>query len=182
MKKITCLFALLMAGYNLLAQINNQHNTASVHLEQAQVIFTIKNFGLKTSGSLSGLEGDIYFDVNNIGASSFDVTLKSNTINTNNRSRDKHLRSDDYFDVDRYPQISFRSTEISKSEDGYEAEGKLTIKSVTRNVTVPFSYQLNGNIGEFVGTLKINRLDYNVGKSSWTLSDNVDIKIKAAVK
>ena len=109
--------------------------------EETAITFDIKNFGLKVEGVFNGLEGKIIFDENHPAAGTFDVRLPAKSINTNNKSRDKHLRSEDYFEVDSYPFITFKSNTMVNSENKYEVSGKLTIKNITKDVSIPFTYQ-----------------------------------------
>src|SRR5438045_7587500 len=76
--------------------------------EGSKVHFEIKNFGINTGGDLSGLAGDINFVPANVGACSFNVSVSVNTIDTDNGSRDKHLKSDEYFDAEKYPLITLK--------------------------------------------------------------------------
>lgn len=174
MKKVFAVFMMTIVGL----QVFSQQTEAEI---KGVISFSVKNFGLSTKGTLGQLTGDITFDPNDLESSNFVVSIKANTINTNNKARDKHLRSADYFDVESYPDISFKSNQISGQPGSYEANGELTIKNKTQRVTIPFTFEeINGN-KTYNGTLAINRLDYGVGKSSWTLSDDVKIKIKVIV-
>ena len=150
--------------------------------EETVITFDIKNFGLKVTGSFSGLEGEILFDENLPGSGSFNVKLSASSVDTDNKSRDKHLRSKDYFEVDKYPLITFKSDSIVKSENKYEVRGKLTIKSTTKDVSIPFSYLNVEGVAEFNGQLKLDRRDYGMGKSSWVLGDEVNIQLKVITK
>ena len=81
----------------------------------SKVHFVIKNFGIKTGGDFTGLKGNIKFAPENLAASSFDVTVDANTIDTDNDSRDDHLRQAEYFDVATYKTIQFKSTRVVNS-------------------------------------------------------------------
>lgn len=92
-----------------------------------------------------------------------------NSINTDNENRDKHLKSDDFFNAEKYPQMTFKSTSFKKvSGNNYELEGDLTIRDVTKRVK--FAVQYNGTIKDpwgnpkagFKATTNINRFDYNL--------------------
>ena len=98
------------------------------------VTFTIKNFGLNTSGSFRGLKGNINWDATNFNACKFDVSIDANTINTGIDARDNHLRKEEYFDVEKYPLITFISTQISNGN----ISGNLTVKGVSKNISFPF--------------------------------------------
>ncbi len=146
-------------------------------VSSSSITFKIKNAGMTVDGSFSGLTADIKFDLaTTIG--SIEASIDVNTINTGINLRDKDLKKDEYFSVAKYPKISMKSTVFGKEKDGtYKGYFKLTIKGVTKDVVMPFSYTESGNTGVFKGSLKINRRDYSVGGDSWTLSDDATINI-----
>jgi polyisoprenoid-binding protein YceI len=126
------------------------------------------------------------YDAKDLGNSSVKVTIKTDSINTNQIDRDNHLRSPDFLDVQKFPAITFESTKIVKKGGTYEALGKLTIKGVTKEVRIPFA--LNGPVKDpwgntrigIEGALTINRLDYGV---SWNKTlDNGGLVVANDVK
>jgi len=99
----------------------------------------------------------------------FDFTIKANSINTNVERRDDHLRSADFFEVEKYPNINFMSTKIvaTKKTNEYLLHGKLTIKDVTKDVVFNVNYggSVKSEKGEKLGMkaeTTINRFDYNI--------------------
>ncbi len=136
--------------------------------KESGVHFTIHNFGFKVSGSLAAPEGDIQFNPDDLTKSSFQVTIKSESINTDNNSRDEHLREEDYFDVKNYPLIRFVSSSMRATgkNGAYEALGTLTIKNKSKEISLPFTAVKNGEGWLFSGSFKMNRRDFNVGGSS----------------
>ncbi len=143
----------------------------------SSVKFTLKNFGFNTGGSFSGLKGNIVFDPANVSAAKFDVTIDAASINTENESRDGHLKKEDYFDVANYPHIHFVSSTITADKSGsYTVSGSLTIKKTTKEISFPFTATIAGDGIIFKGEFKINRRDFGVGGSS-TLSDNVNLSL-----
>ena len=156
--------------------------TLAIVQEETLVTFDIKNFGLRVNGSLGNLEGKIQFDENQLDLCSFEVRVPVGSIDTDNKSRDKHLRSADYFESEKYPWITFKSYAIVKSEESYEVRGNLTIKNFTQDVSIPFTYSNVEGMMEFNGQFTLDRLDYGVGKSSWVLANEVNIKLKVVTK
>lgn len=99
----------------------------------------------------------------------FDFTIQATSINTNVDARDNHLRSADFFEVEKYPTITFKSTKIKKTDKAnhYSLEGKMTIKGVTKDVVFDLEYggHLKNDKEERIGlTAKtvIDRFDYNI--------------------
>ena len=152
----------------------------------SKVHFVIKNFGIETGGDLSGLAGDISFIAANIAANSFNVSVSVKTIDTDNGMRDKDLKEKKYFDADTYPEITIKSTKVSrtnKSATGwYFFTGTLTMRGVTKPIEFPFSATLKGNDYLFEGNFSVNRLDYGVGASSAVLGNTVKISLSVLAK
>jgi len=150
---------------------------------ESSVQFSLKNFGFRTGGSLDTPEGDIIFNPDDLSKSSFRVTIKTGGINTDNESRDEHLKEESYFDVKNYPLIRFVSSSVKETgkKGSYQTVGILTVKSKSKEITMPFTAEKNGNGWTFSGSLKMNRRDYDVGGSS-TLSDEVTIDIKVVAR
>jgi polyisoprenoid-binding protein YceI len=151
--------------------------------EGSAVTFEIKNFGFNSKGSFTGLEGKIIFDPKDASKASFDVSIKAASINTDNNSRDNHLKKESYFDVEKYPRIRFVSTSLSGPDKSghYTISGKLTIKNTTKDIYFSCIATPMGNDYIFKGDFTINRRDYEVGGSS-TLSNNVNISLTVLAK
>jgi polyisoprenoid-binding protein YceI len=145
---------------------------------KSTVTFQIKNLGINVGGSFSGFKGDLQFDPSRLDSSRIEASVDAKTINTDNDGRDEHLRSDSYFDVDKYPQITLKSVSFRhKSGNNYSGVFNLTIKDKTRQVELPFTYTENGGAASFRGNLKIQRTDYGVGGTSLVMADDVSISI-----
>ena len=151
-------------------------------ITQAEVTFKIKNAGLNVDGSLGGFKGEINFDPQNPGSSTMEASVDVSTIDTGIGMRDKHLKKDDYFDVEKYPRISMQSTSIKPAGEGsYEGKFDLTIKGKTQEVVIPFTVDASNNAYLLKGSFEINRQDFGVGGNSLTLSDNVTVSIEIEV-
>lgn len=151
----------------------------------SKVHFVIRNFGIRTGGDLAGLKGSIQFNPDNPTASSFNVTVEASTINTDNNTRDGHLRKEDYFDVKNYPVIKMVSTNIlgTNKPGRYQFNGNLTIKSTTKPVQFFFTVTAKNGGYLFSGDdFKINRRDFGVGGSSISLSDDLKISLSVMAK
>ncbi len=151
--------------------------------EGSAVSFEIKNFGFNSKGSFTGLEGKIVFDPKDVSKASFDVSINAASVNTDNGSRDSHLKKESYFDVEKYPRIRFVSTSMSGPDKSghYTLSGKLTIKNTTKDIYFSCITTPMGNDYIFKGDFTINRRDYDVGGSS-TLSNNVNVSLTVLAK
>jgi polyisoprenoid-binding protein YceI len=158
-----------------------QSASAQMHpvAKESHISFSIHNFGFKTGGTLAAPEGEIVFNPDDLTKSSFHISIQSESINTDNNSRDEHLREEDYFDVKKYPQIRFVSSAVKATDKkgNYEATGTLTIKDRSREIQLPFKVEKSGNGYLFTGGFKMNRKDFNVGGSS-TISNELTVDIK----
>ncbi|MFN0081333.1 MAG: YceI family protein [Ferruginibacter sp.] len=146
--------------------------------------FVIKNIGINTGGDIAGMKGKITFDAKKPSSSSFDVTVAVSTLDTDNGKRDGHLKSNDYFDVQKYPSIHLVSTELKPGIDlkHFIFKGNLTIKNVTRPVEFPFTAEGKNGGALFAGQFQISRIDFGVGKESVALANKVIIKLSAFAK
>lgn len=152
--------------------------------EGSEIRFKIKNFGVNVSGTFSGLKGKILFHPDSLASSVFDVTVDTKTINTGINQRDNHLRQEEYFDAEKYPQIRFASTKITTSTDKNYlfVFGTLTIKEVAKEISFPFKATKKGDDYLFEGEFKINRRDYNVGGGSITMADELTVNLSVTGK
>src|SRR5215208_6545435 len=105
------------------------------------VEFVIRNLWFDVKGRFRDLEGVIVLDEDDISRSSVTAKIKAGSIDTGNKRRDGHLRLRDFFDVEKFPEIEFRSTKIQrgKDRDSLDLEGELTIK----DKTVPIALAVN---------------------------------------
>ncbi len=175
MKRILYLAVAIILSANAFAQ-----NLVPV-AESSSVKFKIKNLGFNVGGSFTGLKGNIKFNPANTSASSIDVTVDANTVNTDNSSRDNHLRKEDYFNVEKYPHIRFVSEKITGNNGNYNITGKLTLKDVTRQITFPFTAKEEQGGYVFEGEFKIKRKDFHVGGGS-TISDELTVMLHVVTK
>jgi polyisoprenoid-binding protein YceI len=151
--------------------------------KESGIVFTIHNFGFKVSGKLDPPEGDIWFNPDSLSKSFFHMTIKSESINTDNNTRDEHLKEEDYFDVKNFPLIRFVSDHIRATDKngGFEATGTLTIKNKSREITLPFKAVKNENGWLFSGGFTMNRRDFGIGGSS-TISNELTVDIKVLAR
>ncbi|HTK61449.1 MAG TPA: YceI family protein [Pseudonocardia sp.] len=122
----------------------------------------------KVRGSFNEFTGSAHVDAENPSASRTQVTIQAASVDTRNADRDAHLRSGDFFDMDNHPEITFVSTAVEATDEGYRITGDLTIKGATNPVSVDFEYTGTatdpyGNTrAGFEGSTTINRKDWGV--------------------
>ena len=123
----------------------------------------------KVRGAFNEFTGKAHLDADQPGNSNVQVSIVANSIDTRNADRDGHLRSNDFLQMDDYPTIEFASTSVNRTgDDTVDITGDLTIKGVTKSVTVPFSFegQATDPVGNvrvgFEGSTTINRKDFGI--------------------
>ncbi len=138
--------------------------------------FDIKHIYATVRGKFDNFAGTVVFIPDKPELSRFDFTIKANSVNTNVEQRDAHLQSADFFNVEKYPFITFKSTKVSHTAgNNYIVEGILTIKDVSKKVVLPFIYHGQRenplNTAEIVAgldsNLVIDRLMYHVGDGKY---------------
>ena len=152
--------------------------------------FRIKHFGLvEVPGFFRDFTGTIDYNAKDVAKSSVEFSAKMESVDTGVAARDKHLRSDDFFAVEKFPEMTFKSTKIEKKGKQLMITGDLTMKGITKKVSFPF------NVAGFIesrGTMKmgamaetsINRRDFNVNygdnlpSGAAVLSDDVKINLQ----
>ena len=149
--------------------LNELNGTYTLDPSHTSVGFTTRHAMVtKVRGTFNEVEGQATTGPNLEGAS-IEVTMQAGSVDTRNGDRDGHLRSADFFDVETYPTITFRSTEVAAVDaDTLRVTGDLTIKDVTRPVTIDFDYAGaakdpfgNERIG-FEGSVVVNRKDFGL--------------------
>lgn len=146
------------------------------------VTFVIKNLGINTKGELSGLKGTIEWNEESPTDSKFAVSVAANTVNTGIDTRDSHLKREEYFDAEHYPEIKILSNSIAKNENGFTMNATLTIKDVSKTISIPFTATKKPDGYLFNGKFNINRRDFGVGGNSVVMSDNVEITLNVTAK
>ncbi len=149
------------------------------------VSFQISHLGLSyIQGRFNDFSGNFTFDTSDPSRSSFALTIKAESVDTNNSKRDDHLRAPDFFNVKQFPTITFTSTAVKPIDGGYEVTGDLTMHGEIRPLT--FSLK-GGKTAEFppkitrtgftTSQIVLKRTEFGVGKPTPALGDEVYITI-----
>ena len=164
----------------------------------SEVGFNVRHFFNKVHGSFTDYSGAIVFDPKSLATSSVEVTIQDSSIYTANEKRDNHLRTEDFFWVEKHPTIGFKSTKVIAGKDAkhFNVAGDLTIRGVTKPVTLAVEYLGSGTLAVqgrpvgtqagWVATTTINRKDYGivwnrtVDQGGVMLDDNVEIVLNIA--
>jgi polyisoprenoid-binding protein YceI len=129
----------------------------------------------KEEGLFQEFSGTITYSAQDSSKCRIDVTVQAASLDTRNWVRDRELRTDDFFDVEKFPTLFFHSTAVKATgKETYDVEGNLTIHGVTKHVTVPvktIGVRVMPGIGDFAGfeaTFNIDRRDFGVLGSRWS--------------
>ena len=114
--------------------------TYKIDKSHSEVIFQVRHLVTKVRGRFTDFEGAIEYNEANPELSIVHFTIKAGSIDTAEADRDKHLRSPDFFEVDKYPDITFRSKRMTQKGDGYDVIGDLAIHGVTKEVVLPVAH------------------------------------------
>ncbi len=189
--RFVVILALLVAGaLPALAEVE----TFTFDKAHSLVGFRIRHFVSKVEGRFNKFDGTISIDRQNPSASKVELTIQADSIDTGNENRDKDLRSENFFDVARYPTITFKSTKVvAKGNDAYDVAGELTMHGVTKTITVPVKHlgfvavkgpRGKGEKAGFEISFPLNRKDYGIvwnrplETGGFMLSEDVDINIQ----
>jgi polyisoprenoid-binding protein YceI len=148
------------------------------------VTFKIKNRGSDVDGHFGSLKTALVFSPDKLASSSLKGWVDAGSINTDNGKRDKDLQGETYFDAGKFKTIEVSSTKLTKKGAQYSGTFNVTMKGVSKQMEIPFSFTQKGNEAEFRANFSINRRDYGVGGKSGLamfMGDdaNVTIDIKA---
>ncbi|MBC8439383.1 MAG: YceI family protein [Deltaproteobacteria bacterium] len=158
--------------------------------DHSEVRFEVKHIHAKVSGQFTDFKADLFFNPDTPDQGKVDFTIAVKSVNTHNGKRDNHLRSKDFFDSDKFPNMTFHSSKITHIKDNlYALEGMMTIKDVTQKMNLefiffapqqhPFDTQkwVTGSTTGFV----VPRLDFHVGDGKFlkmgVVGNEVDVTI-----
>jgi polyisoprenoid-binding protein YceI len=161
--------------------------TWTIDPNHSNVSFTIRHFFSKVTGTFQKFSGTVVYDPANPAASSAKAEIDASSIYTANDKRDAHLKSPDFFDVAKYPTLTFESTKVTKDGDKLKIEGNLTMHGVTKPVTLEGDFMgsgpaMGGQRAGFEASAKVDRKDFGiiwnkVVDQGTMLGDDVEIRL-----
>ena len=176
MKKFACLF--VMAAFITFSAFTAKGVTSWKVKDGAYTVkFSGGHLMGKMSGTFKGLKATIIFDEDNLPASKISASIDAATVNTGNDTKSHHAQEG--LGAEEYPVIKFESASIVKKGNAYEATGSLTLKNVTKQIVMPFTFDKQGAGGTFNGKFSLKTADYNITKSG--TPDEVEIELTVPV-
>ena len=176
----------------LLSFTTQAQDTWEVDKAHSKVRFSVSHLVVsELEGNFNSFEGTVIASKEDFSDAKFTFSIDVNSINTDNEKRDGHLRSEDFFYVEKFPKMTFESTSFEKIEGNkYLLKGNLTMRGVTKAIKLDVKYGGTIDLGEgnakagFVVKGDLNRIDYGVAwnrktkQGSWSVGEEVDIVIK----
>ncbi len=183
----TALFAALLVTGVASAQPATPSSTWTIDKNHSQVDFQIRHLGVSNvRGSISGVTGSIVWNESDLSKASVEATIDTTTVSTNNEARDKHLKSPDFFNVEKFPTMTFKSTSVTRVDGKLQVVGNLTLTGITKSVTLvvdgptpPQKGMQGGLVTGFSATGTLKRSDFNFGSKYGApiLGDDVQFTI-----
>ncbi len=190
MRKATIITALvLVLGFGAAAA----QDLYTIDPNHSNVAFKVRHLVSKVGGEFTDFEGTITADFNNLDVSGVQFSIQAASLDTRNEDRDGHLRSADFFDVEKFPEITFTSTKVTKIDnDSFAVAGTLTMHGVSKPITLTVDYlgemtAMGGVRAGYELSTTIDRKDFGV---SWNraldsggliLGDDVEVTINLEV-
>lgn len=166
------------------AALNAEPVTYTIDPAHSRVGFEVKHFFTPVSGNFNSFEGTIIYDEENEENSSVKVSIDVSSINTNNSQRDDHLRTDDYFDAEKYPKITFESKKWEKIGDNqFEVTGDLDMRGHSKEVTLDVTLlgighnPRGGTISGWLAETTLDRTKFDIKSGTPVVGTSVEVKI-----
>jgi len=172
MRHASLLTAALVAVLSQASPAQAAPPTYRLEAAKSTLGFSFIQAGASNKGHFGRFDTTFAFDPAQLAASRLEVSVQIASLDTGDKDRDSTLKSPDLFDAARFPAARFLATVITRLDaNRYQASGKLTIRDVTRDLNVPFTFRTAPGGGPSVATMAgevlIRRLDYGVGQGEW---------------
>lgn len=143
-----------------------------VDYDNSRLIFTARQEGTSFTGEFRNWSAGIVLDPEDTSEATIEVRIDMTSAETGSSERDTALPGSDWFAADEFPQAVFVSQEVRKlGPESYEADGRLTIRDVSQDLTLPFTLQLAGNSGEASGSVTLMRDAFGVGRGEFATEE-----------
>lgn len=155
-------------------------NKWTVQPKESKLTFVATQQGAEFTGVFERFTADIQFDPQDLAGSRFDVKVETASASTRDGDRDETLKSDDFFAVKQYPTAHYVADHFTaKGGNKFSATGKLTIRNVTRDVPIDFTFESKDSSAWLKGAAQLKRLDFGVGQGDWKDTEQVgnDVKV-----
>lgn len=148
--------------------------------KESKLTFVGIQAGAEFEGVFERFIADIKFDAQDLAGSRFDVKIETASVNSRDGDRDETIKSDDLFAVKQFPSAHYVAERFTaKGGNKFAAAGKLTLRNVTREVPIEFTFEQKNGSAWLKGSAQLKRLDFGVGQGDWKDTENVgnDVKV-----
>lgn len=154
-----------------------------VQLPKSELRFISKQMNVPVSGKFSQFAVQLNFDPEKLEAAQVTVEIQMNSIDVGGEEANEIVKGKGWFQVATFPTAQFVTQKIKAlAQDRFEAEGLLTLKDISHPVVIPFTLKRNDKIGTFSGSLKIKRLDFDLGNGVWADTEVVANEVEISFK
>ena len=181
----------LLFAVTAVAQVADTTRVYPIDNNHSTVGFSVPIFGglSQVKGKFTDFTITLNADEKDITKSSVSVVIKATSIDTGIEGRDRHLRNADFFDVEKYPEITFKSERVEKKEKQFIAHGPLTMHGVTKQIALPFSVTgtmknpTSNNLSAvgYSARMVLNRRDFGINYSRRDnptfVGDNITVEL-----
>ncbi|GMV99862.1 MAG: hypothetical protein AMXMBFR84_10010 [Candidatus Hydrogenedentota bacterium] len=174
-----CAVFAIVAGFSVARAA--EYELDAVH---STFVFEVGHMGVGvTVGRFNDSKGTFEFDAATKSLDKIDVAVQTGSVDTANEARDSHLKNEDFFDVNTFPTMSFKSTSVKAKDEGYSVTGDFTLHGVTKEIVIDVAFigAAKGHQGEdrvgFTTEFQIKRSEYGMDKLIPGASDEVTIRV-----
>jgi len=139
--------------------------------------YSVKFAGGKVEGTFSGLKSTVVLDAEHPEKSKISASIDATTISTGNGTRDEHAMAEDALNAAKFPVITFESNSVEKKDNIYQASGILTMKGVSKEMTIPFAFAETGSTGKLTGSFIVMPKDFGVTRGGTPEKVTIDLTI-----
>jgi polyisoprenoid-binding protein YceI len=147
---------------------------------QSHLQFTGTQAGAPFTGEFGKFTAAVDFAPDALATSRIDVTIEMSSENSKDKDRDTTIVSADLFNTTKFPTAHYVTKSITKSANGYDATGSLTLRGVTKDVPISFKFTPGAGGAKLDGTAALKRLDFGVGQGDWKATDQVADAVKVS--
>lgn len=190
LKTLTTLLALTILTFSTIALTKYAATEWTIDKTHSAINFEVTHFFTPVNGQFNDYEATVNFDPENLEESMIDVQIMVNSIDTKNERRDGHLQSDDFFNAEEWPYITFKSESIEQTgENEFVANGTLTIRDVSQEIALPFTLlgimdnpmREGTKVAGITASTTLDRSTFNVGVGDWAsdavVGDEVEVDL-----
>ena len=170
--------ALIAAAVLAAGSVSAEAATWTIDTAKSQLGFTGSENGSAFTGHFGKFSGTIVFDPSAPASGHADVTILTGSATTGDQQKDGALPDPDWFATDKFPQAHFVATGFKATGAGaYDAVGTLTIRGVTKPITLPFTLAISGSTAKANGTVQLIRTNFGVGQGAWSTAQYVALQV-----